>query len=44
MKRQKTTCAGKKERYYSQSEYKRAVNEVSRAKAMRRLNREFQGT
>lgn len=42
MKRQKITCAGKKQQYYSQSEYKRAMNEAVRVKAMRRLNRELQ--
>lgn len=45
MKRQKLTCAEKserKKRYSSLSEYKRAVDEGARAKAMRRLNKELQ--
>ena len=42
MKRQKIACAEKKKLYGSQSEYKRAVKEASRVKAMRRLNKELQ--
>ena len=42
MKRQRITCSGKKNRYSSQSEYKRSVKETLRSKAMRRLNKELQ--
>ena len=42
MKRQKIACSGKKKRYSGQSEYKRAVKEALRVKAMRRLNKELQ--
>ena len=41
MKRQKITCAGKKERYSSQSEYKRDVIETLRKLAAMCLNEEF---
>lgn len=42
MKRKKTTCAENKKRYSCQAEHKRAVKEIARVKAARRLNRELQ--